>query len=124
MHLSLQTLLFVLERDIQFGDIAARLYREAIPEAHRTTLGIWDAMTKAQERLIKNIRTRSFEKFIFVAHMDNGEDFFQKVLHSPLKLLLASTFVFLYLGFMYIRLEYTIHFCRLTVISLPSVSRI
>jgi hypothetical protein len=36
-------------------------------------------MTKAQEKLIKNIRTRNFEKFISVAHKDNGEDFFFEV---------------------------------------------
>jgi hypothetical protein len=40
---------------------------------------IWDTMTKAQEKLIKNIRSQNFEKFISVAHNDNGEDFFHEV---------------------------------------------
>jgi hypothetical protein len=36
-------------------------------------------MTKAQERFIKTIRSRNFEKYISVAHKDNGDDFFHEV---------------------------------------------
>ena len=50
-------------------------------------------MTKAQEKLIKNIRTRNFEKFISVAHKDNGEDFFYEV-RLRFVLLLAFNFIF------------------------------
>jgi hypothetical protein len=62
------------------ADIAARVYREATPEDRRSAPEIWDTMTKAQEKLIKNIRTRNFEKYISVAHKDNGEDFFNEVI--------------------------------------------
>ena len=46
-------------------------------------------MTKAQDRLIKSIRTRNFEKFISVAHKDNGDDFFHEVNISLLAMILA-----------------------------------
>jgi hypothetical protein len=61
------------------ADIAARLCREATPEDRRSAPEIWDTMTKAQERLIKNIRSWNFERYISVAHKDNGEDFFAEV---------------------------------------------
>ena len=93
MHLSLHTFLFVLEDIYNLADIAARLYQEATLEALRYAHGIWDTMTKAHDRLIKNIRYRNFEKFISVAHKDNGKDFFQEVLPSPFQFLFASTFV-------------------------------
>ena len=73
------------------ADTAARLYRESTPEVLRTAPGIWDTMTKAHDRLIKNIRSRNFEKFIFVAHKDNGEDFFQDV-PPALQFFFDSTF--------------------------------
>ena len=58
---------------------AARLYHEATPEALRSKTNIWDTMSRAQDRLIKTIRSRNFEKFISVAHKDNGDDFFNEV---------------------------------------------
>jgi hypothetical protein len=39
------------------ADTVARLYRENIPEARRSAPEIWDAMTKAQDRLIKTIQS-------------------------------------------------------------------
>jgi hypothetical protein len=36
-------------------------------------------MTKAQERAIKNIWARTFEKHISVAHPDNGDAFFHEI---------------------------------------------
>ena len=81
----LYSLLCMFQREISnAADTATRLYREATPEAFRTATGIWEAMTKAQERFIKSICSRSFEKFISVAHKDNGDDFFQEVVPSPL----------------------------------------
>jgi hypothetical protein len=44
-----------------------------------SAIEIWDIMTKAQEKLIKSIRSRNFEKFNSVAYKDNGEKFFYKV---------------------------------------------
>jgi hypothetical protein len=74
------TYMCILQREISnAADTAARLYREATPEDRRSAPEIWNVMTKAQEKLIKNIRTRNFEKYISVAHKDNGEDFFQEV---------------------------------------------
>ena len=61
------------------ADMAARLYREATPEALGSKIDIWDTMSKAQHRLIKSIRSRNFEKFISVAHKDNDDDFFNEV---------------------------------------------
>ena len=70
----------ILQREISnAADTAARLYREATPEDRRSATKIWDTMTKAEERLIKNIRTWNFKKYISVAHKDNGEDFFLEV---------------------------------------------
>ena len=74
------TSLCVFQREISnAADTAARLYRENTPESRRSATEIWDIMTKAQEKLIKSIRSRNFEKFISVAHKDNGEDFFYEV---------------------------------------------
>ena len=55
------------------------MYREATPEALRSAPEICDTMNKAQDKLIKNIRSRNFEKYISVAHKDNGEAFFHEV---------------------------------------------
>ena len=69
-----------MQRDISAqADLAVRHYRETTPVAERTATEIWDVMTKAQERMIKSIRARTFEKYISVTHPDNGEDFFHKV---------------------------------------------
>ena len=60
-------------------DTVAKLYRENTPEALKSAPEIWDAMTKTQDRLIKTIRSRNFKKYTFVAHKDNGDDFFNEV---------------------------------------------
>jgi vacuolar-type H+-ATPase subunit H len=65
------------------ADTAARLYREATHEDRRLAPEIWDTMTKAKEKLIKNIRSKNFEKYISVAHKDNGEEFFDEVQSLP-----------------------------------------
>ena len=61
------------------ADLGKRHYRETILVAERTTTEIWNVMNKAQERTIKCIRSRTFEKYISVAHLDNGEAFFHEV---------------------------------------------
>lgn len=72
-----------LQRDISAqADLAVRQYRETTPIAERNATDIWNVMTKAQERTIKSIRSRTFEKYISVAHPDNGDDFFQEVSFS------------------------------------------
>ena len=76
----LNILICIVQREISnAADIAARLYREATPEDRRSATEIWETMTKAQDRLIKTIRGRNFEKYISVAHKDNGDDFFLEV---------------------------------------------
>ena len=64
--------------------MAAWLYRKNTPKDQWIALEIWEHMTKAQERVIKSIRTKNFEKYISVAHKDNGEEFFCEVLLLPL----------------------------------------
>jgi hypothetical protein len=71
----------LFEREISAAaDTVARLYRENTPEVWRSAPEIWDAITKAQDRLIKTIRSHNFEKYISVAHKDNGDDFFHEVI--------------------------------------------
>ena len=79
LHFFLTHYLFVIDKISNLADTAARLYRENPPEALRSAPDIWDTMTKAHDRLIKNIHSRNFEKFISVAHKDNNEDFFHEV---------------------------------------------
>ena len=64
--------------------MAARLYRENTSEDRRTAPELWEQMTKAQEQVIKSIRTKNFEKYISVAHKDNGKEFFREVPLLPL----------------------------------------
>ena len=79
------THLGISQREISHAaDTTTRLYYEATPEDRRSALEIWDTMTKAQDRLIKSIRTKNFEKYISVAHKDNGEDFFQEEFPLPI----------------------------------------
>ena len=73
------TLCFFQREISNAANTAARLYREATPKALRSKTDIWDTMSRAQDRLIKTIRSRNFEKFISVAHKDNGDDFFNEV---------------------------------------------
>jgi len=69
-----------LQRDISAqADFAVRHHRETTPVAERTANEIWNVMTKIQERTIKSIRACTFEKYISVAHPDNGEAFFHEV---------------------------------------------
>ena len=64
--------------------MAARLYRENALEDRRTAPELWEHMTKAQERVIKSIHTKNFEKYISMVHKDNGEEFFREVPLLPL----------------------------------------
>ena len=91
------------------ANTTARLDREAIPKDHMSAPKIWDIMTKTRDRLLTNIRSRNFEKFIFVAHKDNGKCFSHEVppLHffnfflSPLSSSSCISCIFLYSTFFY-----------------------
>jgi len=81
-HLSFQAFSYSisLQRDIsQAADAAAIQYRESTLPDQRTAQDIWDVMSKAQDKTIKRLRS-SFEKYICVAHKDNGDEFFSEVL--------------------------------------------
>ena len=71
-------------------DTAAKLGCEAIPKALKFAPEIWNTMKNTQDRLIKNIQSRNFEKFNYVAHKDINNYFFHKV---PL---LPCIFIFFY----------------------------
>jgi long-subunit acyl-CoA synthetase (AMP-forming) len=56
-------LLGLFQREIfAAADTATRLYRENTPKALRSAPEIWEAMTKAQDRLIKTMQSWNFEK--------------------------------------------------------------
>jgi len=86
--------LFWFQREIsQATDNAARLYRKRTPESLCSAPEIWDTMNKAQDKLIKTIRSGNFEKFISVAHKDNGKEFFYEVFLFPF-ILFSWSFLF------------------------------
>ena len=62
-------------------DAAAFQYKETTPVEDRTAPGIWLAMTKAQQKMVKLIRARNFDKYIAVANPKNGDAFFDEVPH-------------------------------------------
>ena len=103
------------------ADTDVRIHHENNPEDRRSAPKIWDAMVKTQEKLVKSIRSRNFEKYISIAHKDYGDDFFQEV---PL---LPQLFQFqFHLSFHLF--VFHIHFLplcgRLTVITPPSSTQI
>lgn len=63
----------------QASDIAIRAYHETTKDEDRDPNETYDIMKDAQEKLIKSIRQRNFEKYISVADSRNGEDFFMEV---------------------------------------------
>ena len=54
-------------------------YREAIPAAKRNALEVWEVMLKAEQKTVKAIRAKNFEKYLSVANKNNGDAFFDKV---------------------------------------------
>ena len=88
-----------MQRDILAqADLAVRHYRETTPVADRTATEIWNVMTKAQERMIKSIWARSFEKYVSVAHPDSGEYFFHEVffLHFHVSFNMNNPFIWIF----------------------------
>ena len=85
-----------IQREIfNAADTATRLYCEATPDDRRSVLEIWDTLTKAHDRLIINILSQNFEKYITAAYKDNGEDCFLEV--PPL---LCVFFAFIFVLFL------------------------
>ena len=54
-------------------------YWEATPAAERNALEVWEVMLKAEQKTIKAIRAKNFEKYISVANKNNGDGFFDEV---------------------------------------------
>ena len=54
-------------------------YREATPVAERNVLEVWEVMLKAEQKTVKAIRAKNFEKFLSVANKNNEDAFFDEV---------------------------------------------
>ena len=54
-------------------------YLEATPTAERNALEVWEVMLKAKQKMVKAIRVKNFEKYLFVANKNNGDAFFDEV---------------------------------------------
>ena len=77
----LMVLLF-LQKEISAAiDAAALQYKDTTPVEDKTASGIWLAMTKAQQKMVKLIRARNFDKYIVVTNPKNGDVFFDEVPH-------------------------------------------
>ena len=54
-------------------------YREATPAVERNALEVWEVMLKAEQKTVKAIRAKNFEKYLSVANKNNGDAFFDEV---------------------------------------------
>ena len=54
-------------------------YQEATPVAERNALEVWEVMLKAEQKTMKAICVKNFEKYISVANKNNGDAFFDEV---------------------------------------------
>ena len=73
--------LFLQKKISTAADAAALQYKETSPVENKTSPGIWLAMTKAQQKMVKLIQARNFDKYIVVAIPKNGDAFFDEVPH-------------------------------------------
>ena len=53
-------------------------YQEATPAAERNALEVWEVMLKVEQKTVKAIHAKNFEKYLSVANK-NGDAFFDKV---------------------------------------------
>ena len=54
-------------------------YREATPAVERNALEVWEVMLKAEQKTVKAIHAKNFEKYLSMANKNNGDAFFEKV---------------------------------------------
>ena len=54
-------------------------YREATPAAERSALEVWEVILKAEQKTMKAIHAKNFEKYLSVANKNNGDAFFDEV---------------------------------------------
>ena len=74
-------LIFVQNEISAVADAVALQYKETTPVEEKTTLGIWLAMTKAQQKMVKLVQARNFDKYIVVANPKNSDAIFDEVPH-------------------------------------------
>ena len=60
-------------------DAVVAEYWEATPAAERNTLEVWEVMLKAEQKTVKAIRAKNFEKYLSVANKNNGDAFFEEL---------------------------------------------
>ena len=60
-------------------DATVAKYREATPTVERNALEVWEVMLKAEQKTMKAIHAKNFEKYLSVAKKNNGDVFFDKV---------------------------------------------
>ena len=78
------------------ADAIALLYKEFTPPNERTAPRIWLTMTKAQQKMVKLIQAKNFDKHVIVANPKNSDVFFDEV---PLLCFLFITSTMLYFPF-------------------------
>ena len=54
-------------------------YREATPVAEKNALEVWEVMLKAEQKTVKAIRAKNFEKYLSVANENDGDAFLDEV---------------------------------------------
>ena len=54
-------------------------YWEATPAIEKNALEVWEVMLKAEQKTMKAIFAKNFEKYISVANKNNGDGFFDEV---------------------------------------------
>ena len=120
----LYSFLFLLERVIQCSGYCDKVVWWGHTKALRSAPKIWDTMKKTQDRLIKSIRSRNYEKFISVAFKDIGEDFFYEVhllsfcFHFALTLIFNLYFKYIFLSYSLFMLQIDRHFFTFLVMDM------
>ena len=54
-------------------------YGEATPAAEKNALEVWEVMLKAEQKTVKAIRAKNFEKYLSVANKNTRDAFFDEV---------------------------------------------
>ena len=60
-------------------DEACRIYNETTPSVEKSEQRLGEVISKIHTKIIKNIRTREFEKLLAVADPGNGMEFLEEV---------------------------------------------
>ena len=60
-------------------DAAVVEYREVTPATERNALEVWEVMLKAEQKTVKAIHAKNFEKYLSVANKNNEDAFFDGV---------------------------------------------